>query len=332
MTTAPSLVEEIRHASRTMVRELGFLRATLAGTAYSASAVHALLEIEAAGTLTAAQLVQILGLEKSSVSRMMSKLIDAGELQEVAGDADARVKPLLLTGQGQQTVAHIHRYGRAQVKSALEHLNPSEQQSVAQGLAAYARALGTLRPGSVEAPRSPIKISSGYRPGLVGRVTEMHATFYARHSGFGQFFESQVAMGLADFVGRLEQPCNRAWVATQSERIVGSLVIDGQGLGNNEAHLRWFILDDGCRGSGVGRQLLSEALSFCDQFGFAATRLWTFKGLDTARRLYEAHGFELTKEEEGSQWGSTVTEQQFTRISLPTGVASGLGHGNPQSA
>ncbi|WP_191488804.1 helix-turn-helix domain-containing GNAT family N-acetyltransferase [Pseudomonas sp. FEN] len=313
MTVDPPLVEEIRRASRTMVRELGFMRTTLAATDYSASAVHALLEIASAGTLTAAQLVQLLGLEKSSVSRMMGKLIDAGELEEAARDEDARVKQLRLTDKGKETVAHIHRYGQAQVTSALEHLSRSEQQAVAQGLAAYARALSAVRT-SVKAAGSPITVSSGYRPGLVGRVTEMHAAFYSRHANFGQFFESQVAMGLADFAGRLEPPCNRVWVATHDERIVGSIVIDGEDLGNNQAHLRWFILDDGCRGRGVGRQLLSEALCFCDQFGFAAIQLWTFKGLDAARRLYEAFGFELTSEATGQQWGTSVTEQQFTRI------------------
>ncbi|WP_017127480.1 MarR family winged helix-turn-helix transcriptional regulator, partial [Pseudomonas gingeri] len=111
MSSDPSLVEAIRSASRTMVRELGFMRATLAGTDYSASAVHALLEIEAAGAMTAARLVQVLGLEKSSVSRMIGKLIDAGELREAVSDEDARAKQLLLTGQGRQTVAHIHRHG-----------------------------------------------------------------------------------------------------------------------------------------------------------------------------------------------------------------------------
>ncbi|NVZ67502.1 winged helix-turn-helix transcriptional regulator, partial [Pseudomonas gingeri] len=105
---------------------------------YSASAVHALLEVEAAGAMTAARLVQVLGLEKSSVSRMMGKLIDAGELRETLSAEDARAKQLLLTEQGRQTVAHIHRHGRLQVSSALEHLNPSQQQAVAQGLAAYA--------------------------------------------------------------------------------------------------------------------------------------------------------------------------------------------------
>lgn len=137
--------------------------------------------------------------------------------------------------------------------------------------------------------------------------------YYSQHAGFGAVFESRVASGVAEFVGRLDQPCNQIWVAMLNERIVGSIAIDGQDLGNQQAHLRWFILDEGCRGSGVGRQLLNAAVTFCDQQGFAAIQLWTFKGLDAARRLYEASGFVLSKEEPGSQWGTLVTEQQFTR-------------------
>lgn len=42
-----SLVDDIRAASRQMVRELGFMQATLAATDYPPSAVHAILEIGA---------------------------------------------------------------------------------------------------------------------------------------------------------------------------------------------------------------------------------------------------------------------------------------------
>lgn len=313
MNSDPSLIDEIRSASRTMVRELGFMQGTLAGTEYSPSAVHALLQIGTTGWSTAAQLVQVLGLEKSSVSRMVAKLIEAGELEEAAGEEDGRVKQLFLTKKGKRTLEEIHSYGRTQVTSALEYLNPSQQQAVAQGLSAYARALMARREGMSEPTRGAIAINAGYRPGIIGRVAEMHAAFYSRHSGFGQFFESQVASGVAEFAGRLSEPRNQIWAATQSDRIVGSIAIDGQDLGNNQAHLRWFILDDGCRGGGVGRQLLSAAVSFCDRNGFDAIQLWTFKGLDAARRLYESFGFELANEEPGSQWGSEVIEQQFIR-------------------
>ncbi|MCX5580570.1 bifunctional helix-turn-helix transcriptional regulator/GNAT family N-acetyltransferase [Kaistia terrae] len=308
-----ALVDEIRSASRGIVRELGFMDPTLAGTAYSASAVHALLEVERRGSMTAAQLVQVLKLEKSSISRMLGKLIGAGELMEAAGDEDGRVKPLMLTAQGQRTVAGIHAFARDQVTAALAHLNPAEQQAVALGLSSYARALAARDPAAGEAAAPPIEIVTGYQPGWIGRVAEMHATHYSRHWGFGQFFESTVASGAAEFTNRLENPRNQAWAAIQNGRIVGSIAIDGEDLGDNQAHLRWFILDEVCRGGGVGRRLLSEAVAFCDQAGFAATQLWTMKGLDAARRLYEAHGFELAKEWLGTQWGAEVIEQQFSR-------------------
>lgn len=317
MTADATLVNDIRAASRCMVRELGFMASTLAATQYSASAVHALLEIEARGSITAAQLAEFLGLDKSSVSRMVAKLVKNGEVDEQPCTDDARAKQLLLTAHGSRTVADIHAYGQMQVRTAMAQLNPSQQQAVAQGLSAYAGALQTHRlgakAGQPTASTSAIAIHSGYRPGVIGRVAEMHAAFYARHWGFGQFFESKVATGIAEFTGRLTEPGNQIWTAGQNDRIVGSIAIDGQDLGNNQAHLRWFILDDGCRGSGVGRQLMAQAMAFCDQRGFAATQLWTFQGLDAARKLYESFGFALAHEEAGQQWGSKVVEQQFTR-------------------
>lgn len=314
MSIPLSVIDDLRAASRSIVRALGFMQPTLAGTAYSASAVHALLEIDAHRKVTAAHLATVLDLDKSSVSRMLAKLSAAGEVAEQAAAEDGRLKPLALTPQGKRLVKAIHAYGRRQVTSALSQLNPSQQQAVVQGLAAYAQALQASR-GEAPAGAPPaIQIEAGYRPGLIGRVAEMHAAFYARHSGFGQYFESQVAKGMAEFAGRLGEPCNAVWTAIQHGRIVGSIAIDGQDLGNRQAHLRWFILDNGCRGAGVGRKLMAEALNFCDRYGFPETRLWTFKGLDAARKLYESAGFTLVGEAQGSQWGSIVTEQAFVRV------------------
>nr|WP_264385758.1 GNAT family N-acetyltransferase [Siccibacter colletis] len=107
------------------------------------------------------------------------------------------------------------------------------------------------------------------------------------------------AAGLAEFAGRLHEVCNQ---------------IDGQDQGNNDAYLRWFILDEGCRGTGTGKRLLNEAMAFSDAQGFSTVQLWTFSGLNAARRLYESFGFTLTKEWQGDQWGMMMTEQQFSRV------------------
>lgn len=311
--TDAALIEKIRASSRLMVRELGFMRSTLAATDYSPSAVHTLLEIASSGSLTAAQLVQVLGLEKSSVSRMLSRLIASGELQEVVSEADARVKQLQLTEQGKATVARINTYGNRQVINAIAHLPSSQQQAIEEGLSCYAQALHACRDNACVHDADQIQISTGYQPGLIGRVAEMHADFYAHHYGFGHFFEGKVASELAAFSGRLEEACNQIWVATHRGRIVGSIAIDGQDLGNNNAHLRWFILDGSCRGRGVGRMLLQQALAFCDRYGFSSVQLWTFSGLDSARHLYESFGFRLEKAWQGDQWGSSMLEQKFIR-------------------
>lgn len=160
---------------------------------------------------------------------------------------------------------------------------------------------------------SRTSILSGYRPGIIGGITLVHALYYARASGFGQRFESVVAGGLADFCDRLTNPRNAIWAAMQSDDIVGSIAIDGEDLGANVAHLRWFIMDDRVRGTGVGRGLLSTALAFADANGFAETHLWTFEGLSAARHLYESQGFACVEERPGNQWGSEVLEQRFIR-------------------
>jgi len=313
MSSALQIVEEIRVASRKMVRELGFMHNTLAATQYSPSVVHTLLEVENHGSMTAAQLVQILGLEKSSVSRMLTKLVSTGELEETPSTDDARIKQLALTAQGRKTVEKINSYGSQQVIAALQKMNPHQQQTVSQGLRFYAEALKACRQESEPESKDQVKVICGYQPGMIGRITEMHGSYYAREHNFGSFFEAKVAAGLADFAGRLDKPGNQIWLAMQNGRIVGSVAIDGEDLANGDAHLRWFILDDGCRGSGAGRKLIAAAMQFCDEQGFSAVQLWTFNKLTAARRLYESFGFELAKEWQGDQWGSTITEQQFTR-------------------
>ncbi|MGF6413925.1 GNAT superfamily N-acetyltransferase [Paraburkholderia sp. MM5482-R2] len=102
------------------------------------------------------------------------------------------------------------------------------------------------------------------------------------------------------------------WLYVENGRTLASVVIDGDN-DTAVAHLRWFIVDDSLRGAGIGRQLLSHAMRFFDE-RFDETYLWTFKGLDAARHLYESFGFRLSEESEGTQWGTRVVEQRFNRL------------------
>lgn len=308
MSTVQSYVEPVRAASRRLVRELGFMRGTIAGTSLSPSAVHALLEIGARGSLRAGELAERLRLEKSTVSRLVRKLMDAGTIRETRGKPDTRTKDLSLTAKGQKTLTGIHRFARAQVTDALKRVSAEARGTIVRGLDLYATALA----GEARAS-APVEIETGYSVNLLARCIEMQTAFYARVHGFGQAFETAVARGLAEFSPRMDRPRNRFWRAVQDGRIVGTIAIDGEDLGQGVAHLRWFMVDDAARGSGVGKKLLSAALDFCDRQRFKQIHLWTFRGLDAARHLYEAHGFTLAEEFSGRQWGKEVMEQRFVR-------------------
>ena len=94
--------------------------------------------------------------------------------------------------------------------------------------------------------------------------------------------EAIVAGGLAEFATRLDRPVNEIWAGHIDKRIAGTIAIDGEDLNGAEsqgrkpqlAHLRLFIVDPSARGSGLGKALLSEALSDdCDMPRRSAARV-----------------------------------------------------------
>jgi GNAT superfamily N-acetyltransferase len=152
---------------------------------------------------------------------------------------------------------------------------------------------------------------SGYVPGAIGRITELHATYYSENWGFGLFFESKVATDLSAFLRRFDANRDGFWLAMSDQKVVGSIAIDGLKSDREGAHLRWFILERECQGSGFGQVLLLEAINFCQNANFKRIYLWTFEGLNTARHLYEKNGFCMCREQADTQWGVTVNEQMF---------------------
>ena len=156
---------------------------------------------------------------------------------------------------------------------------------------------------------APPRITVGYAPGAIGRIAEMHGTAYAALAGFGVAFESLVAREVAAFCEGLPAGRDGLWLAWQEGRIEGCIAI--QRTTAQAAHLRWFLVTEALRGRGTGRALLGHALGFCRAGGIAVLDLWTFAGLDAARRLYEEAGFHLVEQQRGTRWGREVTEQRF---------------------
>ena len=140
-----------------------------------------------------------------------------------------------------------------------------------------------------------VTISRGIEPGAIGKVTELHGLYYARHWGFGPDFEADIAEELAELTRRYDPRRDCFLLAKTGGTILGSITI--QSLPDNEdaAKLRWFILDEAAHGKGAGGALIAAAMAFVDASGYRTVDLDTFEGLTAACRLYEKHGFALTR-------------------------------------
>lgn len=150
-----------------------------------------------------------------------------------------------------------------------------------------------------------------YRPGVIGEVIRHHALYYGDHWSFDDRFEAQVARELGEFINRIDMERDGFWWAEVDGEFAGSVVLDGSH--GSQARLRWFIVPEGQQGKGVGAQLFDRAMQFAEAKGYAGVFLWTFKGLDAARYVYEKAGFRLVEEVPYTNWGPDITAQKFER-------------------
>lgn len=305
-------IDKMRAASRHIVRELGFMQKGLAGTELSPSAVHTIIELGYGTVTNASDLGSLLHLEKSSVSRLVQKLENDGLIEGVRDPNDKRSRVLSLTQDGRNLLGEVEGFARRQLRSALDVLSATDVSQIETGLILFAKSL------SAEGKRmtsvlTEVEVQEGYRSGVIASVAQLHASFYSKQYRFGAVFERKVASEMSEFMGRIDDPVNTTFSAYVGDELLGSVSIDGEDLGEGASHLRWFIVSPRAQGMGIGNLLIGKAMAFVDSNAFDRTRLWTFKGLDAARHLYEKHGFALAHETPGTQWGTEVIEQEFAR-------------------
>ena len=148
-------------------------------------------------------------------------------------------------------------------------------------------------------------------PGAMSASAALQTQYYARDHGFGVMFEAGRLADIADFVARFDADRDGVWVAVDRGQVLGTIVIDG--AASKDAHaaqLRWFIVADALRGSGMGRRMMQAAMDF-SRARYARVRLGTFSALHAARHLYEAFGFRMVLERPSTQWGPEVQEQHW---------------------
>jgi GNAT superfamily N-acetyltransferase len=130
-----------------------------------------------------------------------------------------------------------------------------------------------------------------------GWVVERHRELYVRERGWDDRFVALVAAVVDDFERGWDPARERGWIAELDGRRVGSVFLVRHPGRVGVAKLRLLLVEPEARGLGIGGRLVAECTAFARAAGYRAITLWTSSVLDSARRLYEAEGYRLVREE-----------------------------------
>lgn len=156
-----------------------------------------------------------------------------------------------------------------------------------------------------------VTIRTELRPGDIGYVIYMHGHLYNKEYNYGIEFETYVASGLVEFYKQYDRRKDRVWICEHKNKIVGFLLSMHRG---DAAQLRYFILEPGYRGIGLGNKLMNLYIDHLKQCNYKAAYLWTTDELLISAHLYQKFGFKLTEQKPSTAFGKPVNEQRYDLV------------------
>lgn len=302
---ADSTVASIRRFSRFYTRQLGLLDEGLLDSGFTLTEMRVLYELGHRDGPAAADLGRELALDAGYLSRVLRRFQAQGLIERSTQAGDARRSTLALTAKGKRAFAGIDKASSAQAAALVSHLDAGAQAELRAALATVER---LMTPGAKAAPE-PI-VLRGLQVGDIGLIASRQGQLYTQEYGWDETFEALVAEIAARFVQKFDPKWERAWVAEQGGRVVGSVFVVRKSP--RVAQLRLLYVDPVTRGQGLGARLVDECIRFAKGKGYRSMMLWTNAGLDAARHIYEARGFVLQKEERHRSFGKNLVGQFWT--------------------
>lgn len=275
-------VAALRRFNRSYTRFAGLLGPRYNGSDLSLAEARALYEI-AHGVALASDIQETLGLDAGYVSRIIRGFQTRGWITRGRG-ADARQRPIELTPAGRDAFETLDRTTHARAADQLSGLADSDRRAMTAALDSVRTMLGG---GGI----APYDIRT-FRVGDMGMIAARQAILYESF-GWGRPMEALLGEVTASFVREYTPGRDQCWIADRAGVMAGSVMLVDAGGG--VAKLRLLYVEPWARGLGIGGALVDRCIAFARDAGYTRIALWTHTVLTSARRIYDAAGFQLTE-------------------------------------
>ncbi|WP_210248699.1 bifunctional helix-turn-helix transcriptional regulator/GNAT family N-acetyltransferase [Phyllobacterium endophyticum] len=307
-----SAVDEFRSFNRFFTREIGLLDKHLLASDYTLAEGRVLYELANNGEQTAADLGRSLQMDKAHLSRIVARFEKRKLVRVRASSTHGRQRLIALTPAGQEVFSGLNRRSQLQIERILAPLNDNERGRLISSMRQIRSIIDTDQTPDKVTYRSP-------RPGDLGWVIHRQAVLYHEEYGLDWTYEALVAEILSKFVATFEPAREAAWIAEYAGSIAGSIFLV-QSDDSMVAQLRLLYVEPSARGLGIGRTLVAMCIDRARELGYHKIKLWTNDILISARRIYEAAGFQLVDEEKHHSFGQDLVGQTWVLDLRPGGA------------
>lgn len=297
-------VAAIRAFNRFYTNVIGVVSGGFLHTPYSLTEVRVLFELAHRGDAEVAELRHDFDIDAGYLSRILARLDRDGLVVRERSAADGRRQLVRLTDDGRQTFQQLDARAAGEVERMIADLGEPEQHRLVGAMEAIENVLRARRRPEAYLLRPPL-------PGELGWIVQRHGALYSQEYGWDETFEALVARIVAEYVDNRDPLREAAWIAEVDGALAGSVLCVRRD--DETAQLRVLLVEPHARGHGIGARLVDECLRFARRAGYRQIVLWTYDVLTSARRIYEAAGFELAEQEKAHSYGHDLVGQRWSR-------------------
>lgn len=274
--------------------------AAILDAGYTLTEKDVLLEISKTEQCTANILIQQLNIDRSYMSRMLSKFESRGLIEKTKSKTDSRIRYVRLTELGHKEFNRLSDIQSNQIAAMFNKLSDIDRQSVWQAMVMIRNKLSdandviTIRP---------------FTQSDIEYVISRHKTLYYAERHLSGTFSAYVDEIVYRFVDHFNPRTDCLNILECNGVPAGSIAIAK--AEDATAQLRFFMLEPEMRQRGYGNRLMDMALDFCREKGYKKVFLLTITAQVIARHVCETHGFHKVSSTDKSEWGDGVVEERW---------------------